>query len=313
MTLQQLRYFQVLAKIQHYTKASQALFISQPSLSYAMSELEKELNVRLFEKHGKKISLSAQGEVFLKYIEAALHQLDEGIRKTKLLNPMRGTINLGYISSLSSTFLPEVLTSFYKDESNNAITFNFVQNLNNALMESLRDGEIDLAFCPNPSKDISHIPILEQELCLIVPRSHPYAGRKELDIHDVKNEPFILTNRKSGLRRLITTIFKEMKISPKIAFEAEECNVAITFVALNYGLSIIPRPPTIDNAEVACVRLKNPEFCRIVYLAWAESKKLPPVVKKVRDFIADHYSISDSQDNPGAPHALKSPVLMKTD
>jgi len=291
MTLQQLRYFQILAKIQHFTKASQALFISQPSLSYAMSELEKELNVCLFEKHGKKISLSAQGAVFLKYVESALHQLDEGIHKTRLLNPMSGKLNLGYISSLSSTFLPGVLTDFYKDESNNAITFNFVQNLNNALMESLKEGLIDLAFCPNPYKDVSYIPILQQELCLIVPKDHPCAGKTEIDIHEVKNEPFILTNRKSGLRRMVGGIFKEMKINPKIAFEAEECNVAITFVALKYGLSIIPKIPTLDNADVSCIRLKNPEFNRIIFMAWMTSKNLPPVVKKVKEFIADRYSL----------------------
>ncbi len=291
MTLQQLRYFQVLAKIRHYTRAAQELCISQPSLSYAMSELEKEMSVTLFEKHGKRIDLSAQGRLFLKHVEGALHQLDEGIQKAKLLNPLRGKVNLGYISSLGSTFLPEVLTSFYEEESHNAITFNFVQNLNNALMESLKEGTIDLAFCPDPYKDVSSTPILKQELFLAVPRGHPLAGRKEVDIHEVKNESFILTNKKSGLRRLTGNIFREMKISPRIAFEAEECNVAITFVSLNYGLSIVPRMPGLENSGVSCIRLANPEFSRVIHMAWMPVKNLPPVVRIVRDFIAGKYPI----------------------
>ncbi len=72
MTLQQLNYFRVLAKIQHYTKAADILLIAQPSLSYSMSQLEKELNVELFERHGRKVKLSYSGEQFLKYVEKAL-------------------------------------------------------------------------------------------------------------------------------------------------------------------------------------------------------------------------------------------------
>ncbi len=287
MTLQQLRYFQVLAKVEHYTKASQALCITQPSLSYAMSELEKELDVQLFDKHGKKISLSAQGHTFLKYVDASLSTLDEGIESVRLSGPLQGRVTLGYISSLGSTFLPEILTSFYKAPGNEKVTFNFVQNLNNALIEGLKQGDIDLAFCPDPSKDVASVPILRQELFLVIPRDHRFAERTEIDIHEVKDEPFILTNRKSGLRRMIGNIFREMKIRPKVSFEAEDCNVAITFVSLHYGLSIIPTTPNLGNPDVLGIPIKNPEFSRTVYMAWFPSRNLAPVVRKVRDFISE--------------------------
>lgn len=289
MTLQQLRYFQVLAKIQHYTKASQALFITQPSLSYAMTELEKELDVRLFDKQGKTVSLSARGRTFLKFVDGSLSLLEEGIDAVRLSGPLQGKITLGYISSLSSTFLPEVLTSFYKDPANGKITFNFVQNLNNALLKGLKEGHIDLAFCPDPSKDIFSSPVLRQELFLVVPKGHRCAQRSEIDIHEVKDEPFILTNRKSGLRRMIGNIFREMKIRPKIAFEAEDCNVAITFVSLNYGLSIIPTMSTLGNPDVTGIRIKNPEFSRTIYMAWLSNKNLAPVARRVKDFVAERY------------------------
>ncbi len=292
MTLQQLRYFQVLAKIEHYTKAAQALYITQPSLSYAMSELEKELDVQLFDKHGKKISLSSQGRTFLKFVDGSLSQLDEGIETVRLSGPLQGKVTLGYISSLGSSFLPEVLTSFYKEPANEKITFNFVQNLNNALIDALKAGDIDLAFCPDPSKDVSSAPVLRQELFLVIPKSHPLARREEIDIHEVKDEPFILTNRKSGLRRMIGNIFREMKIRPKVAFEAEDCNVAITFVSLNYGLSIIPVTPNLGNPDVTGIRIKNPEFTRTVYMAWLPSRNIAPVVRRVRDFIAERRSSS---------------------
>ena len=78
MTLLQLQYFQVLARVLHYTRSAEELHISQPSLSYSISELEKELGVKLFEKENRKISLTAYGEQFLPYVQRSLALLDEG-------------------------------------------------------------------------------------------------------------------------------------------------------------------------------------------------------------------------------------------
>ncbi len=294
MTLQQLQYFRVLAKVQHYTKASEMLLISQPSLSYSMAELEKELHISLFDKHGKKVSLSTYGELFLRYVENALDQLDEGTKMLKMLiDPSKGKVNLGYIYSLSSTFLPEVITRFYKEELNKNITFNFVQNLNNSIMEDLRTGKIDLGFCVKPSKDVSFIPILKQELFLIVPKDHPYAGKKEIDIREVKDEPFVFINKRSGLRQMIDSTFKEMGITPKVMFEAEECNAVIAFVSLNSGVAVIPKVPALGNSDVSVMKIKNPEFYRTIYMAWVTDRHMLPSVKKVRDFVSEHYGIEE--------------------
>ncbi len=292
MTLQQLQYFRVLAKVQHYTKASEELLISQPSLSYSIAELEKELNISLFEKHGKKIKLTRYGEFFLSYVESSLDTLGEGIRMLKVLvDPSTGKVNLGYIYSLSSNFVPKIIENFYKDKSNEAITFNFIQNLNNIIMEDLKNGKTDLAFCVKPSKDTSYIPILEQELYLIVSKNHPYANRKEISLMEAKDEPFVFLNKNSGLRELIDTIFKDMGITPKIVFEAEECNAIITFVALNFGVAIIPKVPALDNSDVSVLRIKEPRCMRTVYMAWVENRYMTPPVKKVKDFIIDNYGI----------------------
>lgn len=78
MTLAQLQYFKTLAHVLHYTRAAEQLHIAQPSLSYSISELEKELGVKLFEKEDRKIRLTSYGEQFLPYVENALAVLAEG-------------------------------------------------------------------------------------------------------------------------------------------------------------------------------------------------------------------------------------------
>ena len=79
MTLQELRYFCVTADVLHYTRAANLLYISQPSLSYAIGKLEKELGVPLFEKNGKKVSLTKYGKEFFPYAKRALSEVSNGI------------------------------------------------------------------------------------------------------------------------------------------------------------------------------------------------------------------------------------------
>ncbi len=147
MTLQQLQYFRTLAKVQHYTKAAEILFVSQPSLSYAISELEKELSLALFERHGKKIQLSAQGKIFLTYVESALDQLEKGVVTIKSLNPLGGAVRLGYIYSLSNSFIRELCGFFLMKKTILSLIHQREQQHSGALMLS-----IDLAILSNRRK-----------------------------------------------------------------------------------------------------------------------------------------------------------------
>lgn len=89
MNLNQLQYFVVLARYEHYTKAAEELEISQPSLSHAMTTLERELGTRLFQKKGRNVVLTKYGRMFREYVEEALKILDLGIRKTREMTDRR--------------------------------------------------------------------------------------------------------------------------------------------------------------------------------------------------------------------------------
>lgn len=291
MTLQQLHYFRVLAKVLHYTNAAEMLLISQPSLSYAISQLEKELNVELFEKHGKKIKLSYSGEHFLSYVEKSLDILDEGTKMIKTLTESStGTVNLGYIYSISSKFIPEMINKFYENDSNKLIKFSFVQNLSEPLLRDLKANKIDLVFCPKYDKSLNYVPIAKQKLYLIVHKSHPFALRDSVDIMEINNEPFVHLNKSSSLRYAVDNIFQQFHIEPKIVLEAEECNAVISFVSLNFGISIVPEIPSMNN-YITTVKIKDYELERKIYLYWSKDKYMPHAVTKTRDFIIKNYAI----------------------
>jgi DNA-binding transcriptional LysR family regulator len=291
MTLQQLHYFRVLAKVENYTKAAGILHIAQPSLSYSISQLESELNIKLFERHGKKIKLSNPGELFLKYVEKSLDILDEGTIMLKTVaDSSMGEVSLGYIYSISSKFIPEMIKKFYENDSNRLIKFSLIQNLGEQLIRDLKSNKIQLAFCPTPDKSLKCVKIFSQQLHLIVPKKHPFSQRKCIEISDIIDEPFVALNKSSSLRSTVDEIFARYNFSPKIVFEAEECNAVISFVSLNFGISIVPEIPSM-NKHVNTVRICNMPLKREIYLCWTDDKYLSPAAIKTRDFIIENFTV----------------------
>ena len=108
MTLNQLTYFCMLAKTQSYTQAAQALFIAQPSLSYAISTLEKELGCLLVAREGRRISLTPAGETFYRYAKAALEAIAQGVQAVQC----GGVIRLGAIATAMAEHIPKLVVDF---------------------------------------------------------------------------------------------------------------------------------------------------------------------------------------------------------
>ncbi len=293
MTLQQLNYFRVLAKVQHYTKAAEILLIAQPSLSYSISQLEKELNIELFERHGRMVKLSNAGELFLKYVEKSLDIIDEGTTMLKTLSDSSmGEVALGYIYSISSKFIPEMIKKFYETDSNKLIKFSLVQNLSEHLFKDLKSNKIQLAFCPKPDKSFECVKIFNQQLYLIAPKNHPFSQRKCIEVSDMIDEPFVAISKSSSLRKTVDDIFAKNNFSPKIVFEAEECNAAISFVSLNLGISIVPEIPSMKK-HVNKVKICNFPLVREIYLCWADDKYLSPAAITTRDFIIKNFNLTE--------------------
>ena len=128
MTLLQLQYFKTLAHVLHYTQAAAELHIAQPSLSYSIKELEKELGVKLFEKDSRHVRLTIYGEQFLPYAERALGMIDEGV---SVLQQMAGSaqqiVRLGYFHSISASLIPSVMLGNYGQDKNRNIRFQFTE------------------------------------------------------------------------------------------------------------------------------------------------------------------------------------------
>ena len=299
MTLAQLQYFQTLAHVLHYTRAAEDLHIAQPSLSYSISELEKELGVKLFNKEDRKITLTIYGEQFLPYVESALATISDG---TDALQEMLGftmqIIRLGYFHSISASLIPAVMKDIYAQPENERLRFQFFENSSFDLLGLLKKGDLDLSFCMLTDDWVETIPIMKQPLYLAVPQEHPLAERSYVDFVDFANEPIILLDKTSSLRTRVDQIFAKKGISPNVLFVVRECNAALQYVSLGFGVSILPQVPAMDSAPVSVLPIADigRECVRTVYLAWAKNRPLSPAVRRVRNYIVEHYALRSSAD-----------------
>ena len=291
MNLNHLNYFRVLAKLEHYTQAADKLSITQPSLSHAMSSLEKDLGTYLFEKQGRNIKLTKYGKIYFEYVDRALSELEKGERKLReLTNISSGTIELGYIYTLGPAFVPTLIKNFVSIGENKNIKFSFGQGTTKSLIEDLKNEKFDIVLCSyvENEEDVEFIPIRREELVVIVANDHPLAKKDFITLRDVDNYPLIGFSEKSGIRPLINNLFEKVDITPNIICEVEEDNAVIGLVEINYGIAVVPKISSLKNYNVKVLPIINPAHERFIYLVTLKNRYLAPSVKAFKNYIIEN-------------------------
>ena len=304
MTLLQLLYFETLARMLHYTHAAQELHISQPSLSYAMNELEKELGVKLFLREKRRIALTPYGQRFLPYVQKALSCLDQGkLSLQTMKGEEKNILHLGYFHSISSSFVPPLIESFYQAPEHRRIHFQFMEGTSYEIYSQVKEGKLDLGFSTHHGPDIQTCLVMKQPLYLVVPLEHPLAKKNSVTFNDFAKEPIIGLTRGSNLRDQLDRTFLSHHIAPNLVFEVQECNAALQYIDLKFGVGILPEIPTLHTARVVALPIAEKEatFIRNVFLIWDPDRPMSPAVEAVRDFIVDHYSLKGQEDSLPVP------------
>lgn len=293
LTLLQLQYFKILARVLHYTQAAAELHIAQPSLSYSIKELEKELGVKLFEKDSRHIRLTVYGEQFLPYAQRALDMLDEGVGVLKqMAGSAQQIVRLGYFHSVSASLIPAVMMGIYGQEKNRSIRFQFTEAPSFDLFQQLKRGELDLAFCLHQDEELESVTIMRQPLYLAVPEHHSLAKRESVSFADFAREPIVMLDKPSSLRTQLDQVYTQNGLAPDVVFEVRECNAALQYVALRFGVSVLPQVPAMENEKVVVIPIsdENVSFVRTVFFSWMKGRPLSPAGRRVRDYIVDRYA-----------------------
>lgn len=291
MNLYHLRYFLKLSELEHYTKAAESLNITQPSLSHAITSLETELGVKLFEKNGRNIQLTQNGHIYAQHIEEALDRIDKANQEMELLSKGAGHIRIGLLRTLSQRIIPSFTRSFINHHQNKEISFDFQTDtgMSKDIIDSLHRRKIDIAFCSKVENTpkVTYVPVAEQEFVLIVPQNHELTRRKNLKLVHTLDYPQIWFSEKSGLRPAIEHIFKPTKGSPTIDYEVEEDETVAGLVSEGFGIAIIPNLPILNLLDVEIIHLSDLKSKRIFYMAYLTDAYRNPVIQDFIDYIKE--------------------------
>ena len=289
MNLQQLRYFVELAHTQHFTRAAERLCITQPSLSHAITQLETELGVPLFERTGRVTALTRYGEQFLTCVQQALTTLDEGVDALQRVARGEGLIRLGLLRTLGVEFVPSLAARFLTANPDKDIRFTFNTGVTQQLLEGLLENRFDLVFCSQPPAELrlTAVPVSRQDLVLIVPRSHPLASLHTVDLADTLSYPQIYFSKGSGMRDVVDGLFAQIGGSPQIAYETEEDQVIAGLVSQGFGISVVPYMELLLRLDVKILQISRPVWERNFYLVSNDRFYLPPAVRQFRQYVLD--------------------------
>ncbi|KIL36943.1 LysR family transcriptional regulator [Cohnella kolymensis] len=294
MELRQLQYFVQVAKLQHVTKAAEALHVAQSAVSRQIHRLEEELGVRLFMQKGRNVQLTPIGQLFLRRAEAILSDLDRSVMEIQeFLDPEVGEIRLGFPHSLGIHLVPQAVAAFRKLHPN--VKFRFRQGMFASLIRDVIEAEVDLAFIspyPDKNENVSGEVVLTEELFAILPESHPLALENSIRLIDLKDENFVLFNSGYSLRMLVVDACKEAGFTPKIAFESEETDTIRGLVAAGMGVSLLPEMALFQTSSMmpASVKVTEPHVTRTIGLIRRAGEKKPAmVVQMFHSFLLEFF------------------------
>jgi len=288
-----LRYFSVLAQVEHYTVAAARLGISQPSLSSAIHNLENALGgVKLFEKVGRNIRLTEEGKFYQEKVDAALNELHTAslmLRDSKISAPV--VIRMGYVSGTLNGIAAQIIAEYSRK--NKRIRFHLTESSSENLMDMVRQEKLDMAIVDSTDRDRSlHFRKLSQrDLFAAIPKNHPLANRDYVEPAEIVHEPQVVFNYNVGKS------FKEWTTGSP-ADESVICTVdtaqsALDLVSAGVGIAFIPDSCVQERPDIRYLPIRNWHqalYMCIYYDKWLE----PPVwefvellVKTIRNSVSE--------------------------
>ena len=287
MNLLHLRYFVELAHTRHFTRAAERLCITQPSLSHAITQLEAELGVPLFERTGRTTVLTRFGEQFLTCAQQTLSTLDEGVDALQRVARGEGLVRLGLLRTLGVDFVPGLAARYLRENPDRNIRFTFHTGVTQQLLDGLMEKRFDLVFCSQPPAELqlTAVPVGRQDLVLIVPRGHPLAELHTVDLAQALPYPQVYFAKGSGMRNVVDGLFAQISGTPQIAYETEEDQVIAGLVAQGFGIAVVPYMEMLLRLDVKILQIGCPVWERNFYLVSNDKGYLPPAVRQFRQYV----------------------------
>ncbi len=290
MNLRDLQYLVALAEHKHFGKASEASFVSQPTMSTQIKKLEEMLDVQLVERGSRGVLLTAIGELVAaraRLIMAEVDAIKDHARLSK--QPEAGRLTLGVFPTLGPYWLPHVVPRILQRFPN--LELYLIEEKTELLIEQLHSGKIDAAVLAAPVVDdqLRSTPLFDESFVLAVPAQHPLAQRERVNSTDLQAYQLLLLDEGHCMRDQALSVCRIAGSQEMDGFRATSLETLRQMVAANVGITLLPSlatlPPVPPNPALALVRFSQPQPMRSLALFWRQSSARGDFFQKLAPFL----------------------------
>jgi DNA-binding transcriptional LysR family regulator len=284
--IRHIRYFLAVAEELHFRRAADKLYISQPGLSRQIKEMEANLGILLFERHNRKVLLTKAGEYLKRELTGNLKILEQTLQHAKLINDgIDGGLKLGYVGSAIQKIIPDLLLKLREEYPK--IHFTLKEMENKKQIENILSNDIDIGFVrlERIPKGLEIKPVLKENFCLVLPKDHVINSTNFESLLQFKDESFILFDKEYSTTYFekVMQLFDDNGFTPNISHNTIHASSIYKLVALNFGISIIPKSlQTKSNTEVKFIELKNINRQTILSAVWNSNNRNPILSKFIK-------------------------------
>lgn len=292
MEISQLRTVIHVAELGSLSKASDRLHIAQPALSRQIRLLEEELGVRLFDRHGRGMIVTDQGQDVLRHALRVMSELEE-IRASVAEGdaPLRGHVSIG-MPPTAADILTEPLVAAFR-EAHPEATLRIVSAYSGYLLDWMHRGEIDAAilYDPKSARTLRVQPLLEEVLFLIGPPGTGLSLDVPVDFGDLDGERLLLPSAGHGLRAILDKCADERGFALHVPVEADSYSTLKTLVRGGHGSTILPKAPIhrdIALGQLCAAPLVNPVPMRRLIMSYPTDRPVPRLARFAGQTIASN-------------------------
>jgi LysR family hydrogen peroxide-inducible transcriptional activator len=288
MTLTELKYIVAVAREKHFGRAAEACFVSQPTLSVGIKNLEEELQVKLFERSANEVTVTPLGEEIVRQAQSVLDQaasIKELAKRGK--DPLSGPLRLGVIYTIAPYLLPELAR--HSIDKSPQMPLMLQENFTVKLLEMLRTGEIDCAIMAEPFPDagLAVAPLYDEPFMAALPSNHPLAKRDSISAAELKAETMLLLGNGHCFRDHVLEVCPEFARFSSDAegirksFEGSSLETIKHMVAAGMGVTLVPRLSVPKDALLASGKKKKSLDTYVRYLPVEDGHDAPPTRRVV--------------------------------
>lgn len=259
MLLRHIRYFLAVAELGNFTRAAEALHVSQPTLSQQIKQLEETLGTPLFDRSGRTVRLTDAGMAWMRYARLALQDLEAGTRAIHDVATLeRGNLRLAMTPTFTAYLVGPVIDDFYRRYPGVSVSIHeMTQDRIEALLAEDRL-DVGIAFSQAQSVDIVAEELFTESLNMMVGAQHPLVQQREpLSAQVFEQQPLVLLSEDFATRQFIDDYCRRQGIRPRVAMEANAIGAIIEIVRRGQLATLLPAAVAQENPQLHTVRLNE--------------------------------------------------------